>query len=60
MGMSMEHSMEHGFTSHQEPGSLISGRELVMSNSRCGWSPVTLGPAFELVTIKGGFQASTG
>ena len=40
-------SMEHGFTSHQEPGSLISGRELVMSNSRCGWSPVTVGPAFE-------------
>ena len=52
--------MERGFTSHQEPGSLISGRELVMSNSRCGWSPVTLGPVFELVTLKGGFQASTG
>ena len=26
----------------------------------CGWSPVTLGPAFELVTLRGGFQTSTG
>ena len=30
------------------------------SNGRCGWSPVTLGAASELVTLKGGFQTLTG
>ena len=48
------------FTSHQEPGSLISGRGWRCPTVVCGWSPVTLGPAFELVTLRGGFQTSTG
>ena len=48
------------FTSHQEPGSLISGRGWRCPTVVCSWSPVTLGPAFELVTLRGGFQTSTG
>ena len=48
------------FSSHQEPGSLISGRGWRCPTVVCGWSPVTLGPAFELVTLKGGFQTLTG
>jgi len=48
------------FTSHQEPGSLISGRGWRCPTVVCSWSPVTLGPAFELVTLRGGFGRRRG
>ena len=48
------------FTSHQELGSLISGRCWRCPTVVCSWSPVTLGPAFELVTLRGGFGRRRG
>ena len=51
-----EHGLWHGFASHQEPGSLISGRGWRCPTVVCSWSPVTLGPALELVALKGGLR----
>ena len=53
-GMGHEHGTWHGFTSHQELGSLISGGgcDVQRVTGVCGWSSVTLGPTFELVTGK--------
>ena len=48
------------FASHQEPGSLISGRGWRCPTVVCSWSPVTLGPALELVTLKGGLRRRRG
>ena len=55
-----EHGLWHGFASHQEPGSLISGRGWRCPTVVCSWSPVTLGPALELVALKGGLRRRTG
>ena len=48
------------FASHQDPGSLIPGRGWRCPTVGCGWSSVTLGPAFELVTLQGGIRRRRG